>query len=171
MSLLTIAPHKFEISAQAPVNDFCGPPIPFDRRIWDVLVDWSKWKLWMENVKSAEISPNTEPNNKLGRGSTFVLYGISEESTLEILHWAPYRKLVYSVGSPKRRFACCYEIDFASEQNLASILVTGELEVLGFRRVVSILLARRYRKIFAHQCRRLANLIDDDQLLETKSYI
>ncbi len=159
MPLLPITPYEVKFPLQGPPVEFIGPVVPLDHRIWLTLVDYSKWPQWMGAVVDVKPSADTQHSRHLGRGCTFHLNGVSKVSCLEILHWAPNQKFIYSVATPQRRFACCYEINFDAERHLVSIVLSGEVEAYGLRRLLGPLLAWRYKKIFAHQCQRFANLI------------
>jgi hypothetical protein len=160
MALLTIAPQEFNIATLAPPNEFVGPNVPFDFKIWQTLVNYHQWASWMEGVADANlVDLDSEPFPYLGRGSKFHLDGPLRVSTLEILHWAPCQKLVYAVVTSQRKFACSYTIEFKPKQHQTAFMFEGEVEVFGLRRLISPLVARRYKRIFKRQCQRLATVL------------
>lgn len=162
MSVLTINPIELRVSNPDRLNEVIGPIIPFDVRIWQALVDYRKWALWMEGVREVSLTDvSSQSGGGFGRGSTFHLHGAGGVNTLEILHWSPSQRLVYSVGPPQQRIACCYEVDYSIGQSQATVRISAEAEVSGSRRLVSVLLKRRYQNIFTRQSQRLAALLMD----------
>jgi hypothetical protein len=161
MALLTVAPYRFQILLPAPPSEFVGPSLPLEFKIWEILVNYPQWSIWMEGVRAAKlIDSEGSPARGLGRGSKFSLYGPAKVRTLEILHWAPGRKLIYAIGPPRRKTAYSYEIEFDAHRRQASIVLMGEVEVFGLRRLVSRLIAQRYRHLFIRQGERLGKLLN-----------
>ncbi|MFT4863471.1 MAG: hypothetical protein ACI95C_002703 [Pseudohongiellaceae bacterium] len=159
MPLLPISPYELKIPLQPASVEFIGPLAPMDYRIWRALVDYSKWHQWMDAVVDVKPSADIEYGPHMGRGCVFHLHGVSKVSTLEILHWSPSQTFIYSLGPPQRRFACCYDIDFDAQQHLVSIVLSGEVEVFGLRRLIGPLLAWRFKKVLARQCQRFVTVI------------
>ncbi len=164
MAIVTIPSQVFKFTDQPSPEELVGPVVPLDFKIWQTLVDYSKWDQWMDDVYDVTLNdPITKPGNDFGRGSTFHLYGESRVRSMQILHWSPCHKFVYSITSSHTKIAHCYEIHLSPELNQASIAVSGEIELRGFKRLVSFLISRRYKKILGRQGQRFAAFINQKQ--------
>jgi len=158
MAILTIPPCSFQIETQAPIEGFVGPIVPGHFKVWQGLVDYQHWHQWMEGAEQVKLVESGDDSfSQLGRGSTFRLRGPTGHRTLEILLWAPSQRLVYLIGTSTGRYACSFEVNLDRQTTTVSVVVGGEIEVLGVRRLVSTLIAYRYQRVFARQCQRLAN--------------